>query len=73
MNTVAVRDLISPEAEPFFSSHAKLCVHPKDIEVLKCWTRTAEIEVAMEDMLSRYPLRLINHETGHSIRVKVAE
>jgi hypothetical protein len=72
MNVFGVRKLVPPEI-PFFSRDAKLSIHPEDVTFLDAWTPTMDIRIDVEDMFWDYPFRLINAETGTSVRVKVVK
>jgi hypothetical protein len=72
MNVFGVRDLIPPEV-PFFSPDAKLSIHPEDVIALEAWTPTTGIRIDIGNMFWDYPFKLINAETGTSIRVKVVK
>ena len=72
MNVFGVRELVPPEV-PFFSPDAKLSIHPEDVTFLGAWTPTIDIRIDIEDMFWDYPFRLINAETGISVRVKVVK
>ena len=73
MSVISIRDLIPRDVMTSVSNGAKLLLHPEDVNVLKTWTPTTDIQVTIENRLSDYPLKLTNAVTGASIRVKVVK
>lgn len=71
MCVVALRDLIPETVFHFLLDGTKLCIHHEDISVMRTWSPTTSIRITLDNVLSDYPFKFINTETGDSIRVRV--
>ena len=73
MSLVALESIIPDGIDHFLLDGAKLYVHPEDTSAMKTWTPATSIRITVENVLSDYPFKFINTETGESIRVKLEE
>jgi hypothetical protein len=73
MSLVALKRIVPEGIDHFLLDGAKLYIHPEDSSAMKTWTPATPIMITVENVLSDYPFRFINTETGESIRVKFEE